>query len=130
MLFCVAVQSRNKVYSWKALRVLARENLPVFAQTVQRGGDLEVAARALYPAECPPAPAPAPTTSTPAPSGTLQQSGQAHAAGELQAVAFVGSAIVSVGAAGVSGDEPTCMSPHGKAVASQFIADLLYILCV
>lgn len=72
--------SRNKVYSWKALRVLARENLPVFAQTVQRGGDLEVAARALYPAECPPAPAPAPTTSTPAPSGALQQSGQAHAA--------------------------------------------------
>ena len=51
------VQSRSKVYSWKTLRVLARENLQIFAQTVQKGGDLEVAARMLYPDEVPPPPA-------------------------------------------------------------------------
>lgn len=35
-------QSRSKTYSWKTLRALARDNLAVFATTVQKGGDLEV----------------------------------------------------------------------------------------
>ncbi|KAL4439830.1 hypothetical protein ABPG75_002831 [Micractinium tetrahymenae] len=49
--------SRSKLYSWKALRAVARSNLQAFAQAVQKGGDLEVAARAMYPADCPPPPA-------------------------------------------------------------------------
>ncbi|KAL4423622.1 hypothetical protein ABPG77_009209 [Micractinium sp. CCAP 211/92] len=51
--------SRSKLYSWKALRAVARTNLQAFAQAVQKGGDLEVAARAMYPADCPPPPEPA-----------------------------------------------------------------------
>ena len=126
---CPALQSRSKLYSWKALRAVARTNLQAFAavscrccrcrcccrcilkqlswlpynserplgrhqpawcqpvgsahpplsslqalhhendvrlslihpepfpQAVQKGGDLEVAARAMYPSECPPPPA-------------------------------------------------------------------------
>ncbi|PSC69291.1 THO complex subunit 1 isoform X1 isoform B [Micractinium conductrix] len=49
--------SRSKLYSWKALRAVARTNLQAFAAAVQKGGDLEVAARAMYPSECPPPPA-------------------------------------------------------------------------
>ncbi|EFN51183.1 hypothetical protein CHLNCDRAFT_55304 [Chlorella variabilis] len=37
--------SRSKLYSWKALRAVARTNLQAFAAAVQKGGDLEVAAR-------------------------------------------------------------------------------------
>ncbi len=59
-LLLLLVQSRSKVYSWKTLRVLARENLHIFSQTVANGGDLEVAARMLYTDEVPP-PAAAPS---------------------------------------------------------------------
>ncbi|PRW33147.1 THO complex subunit 1 [Chlorella sorokiniana] len=52
--------SRSKLYSWKALRAVARTNLQAFSAAVQKGGDLEVAARAMYPSECPPPPAPPP----------------------------------------------------------------------
>jgi THO complex subunit 1 len=49
--------SKNSTYSWKTLRLVARDSLPAFAGAVRAGGDLEVAARALYPDEVPAAPA-------------------------------------------------------------------------
>lgn len=49
--------SKNSSYSWKTLRLMARDSLPAFAASVRAGGDLTVAARALYPDEVPPAPA-------------------------------------------------------------------------
>eukprot|EP00887_Chlorella_sp_A99_P000489 scaffold17.g489.t1 len=64
--------SKSKVYSWKTLRMVARQNLQAFSKAVQAGGDLEVAARALYPDECPPPPeppAPAPATQPPGAAG-------------------------------------------------------------
>ena len=48
--------SKNSTYSWKTLRLLSRDSLPAFASAVRAGGDLTVAARALYPNEVPPAP--------------------------------------------------------------------------
>lgn len=45
--------SGSGVYAWKTLRFLARENLGVFAKTVKHGGDLRIAAKALYPDKCP-----------------------------------------------------------------------------
>lgn len=50
--------SRSRLYSWKALRAVTRANLQAFGAAVQKGGDLEVAARIMYPSECPPPPAP------------------------------------------------------------------------
>ncbi|KAI3431826.1 hypothetical protein D9Q98_010579 [Chlorella vulgaris] len=58
--------SRSKLYSWKALRAVSRTNLQAFAAAVQREGDLQVAARVLYPSECPPLPAAQPPTAVPA----------------------------------------------------------------
>ncbi|KAG7672356.1 putative THO complex subunit 1 [Nannochloris sp. 'desiccata'] len=49
--------SKNSTYSWKTLRLVARDSLPAFAAAVRAGGDLAVAARALYPDEVPAAPA-------------------------------------------------------------------------
>jgi THO complex subunit 1 len=49
--------SKNSTYSWKTLRLVARDSLPAFASAVRAGGNLEVAARALYPDEVPAAPA-------------------------------------------------------------------------
>jgi THO complex subunit 1 len=49
--------SKNSTYSWKTLRLVARDSLPAFAAAVRAGGDLDVAARALYPDEVPAAPA-------------------------------------------------------------------------
>jgi THO complex subunit 1 len=49
--------SKNSTYSWKTLRLVARDSLPAFAGAVRAGGDLAVAARALYPDEVPAAPA-------------------------------------------------------------------------
>jgi len=49
--------SKNSIYSWKTLRLVARDSLPAFAGAVRAGGDLAVAARALYPDEVPAAPA-------------------------------------------------------------------------
>lgn len=49
--FCI---SKDQVYNWKTLRVVARESLPAFAAAVREGGDLKVAARFLYAQEvCP-----------------------------------------------------------------------------
>mmetsp|Transcript_39788 Transcript_39788/g.101744 ORF Transcript_39788/g.101744 Transcript_39788/m.101744 type:complete len:559 (-) Transcript_39788:132-1808(-) len=43
-------QKQDKVYLWKALRLLARQNLQVFSDTMDFGeGDLEYAALKLYP---------------------------------------------------------------------------------
>lgn len=50
--------SKNAIYSWKTLRMVARDSLPAFAAAVRKGGDLRVAARALYPDEVPPEPEP------------------------------------------------------------------------
>ena len=52
--------SKNAIYSWKTLRMVARDSLPAFAAAVRKGGDLTVAARALYPNEVPPEPEPEP----------------------------------------------------------------------
>jgi THO complex subunit 1 len=46
------------IYAWKTLRFVARDQLTAFVKTVQKGGDLRVAARALFPDECPPEPEP------------------------------------------------------------------------
>jgi THO complex subunit 1 len=48
------------IYAWKTLRFVARDQLTAFVKTVQKGGDLRVAARALFPDECPPEPEPEP----------------------------------------------------------------------
>ena len=45
--------SKNSAYSWKTLRLVARDSLPAFAASVRAGGDLAVAARVLYPDEVP-----------------------------------------------------------------------------
>lgn len=45
--------SSDGIYSWKTLRMVARDSLPAFATTVRKGGDLSVAARELYPDELP-----------------------------------------------------------------------------
>lgn len=46
--------SSDTIYSWKTLRMVARDSLTAFATTVKMGGDLSVAARELYPEELPP----------------------------------------------------------------------------
>jgi THO complex subunit 1 len=46
--------SSDEIYSWKTLRMVARDSLPAFVTTVKKGGDLSVAARELYPDELPP----------------------------------------------------------------------------
>lgn len=48
--------SKNVVYSWKTMRMVARDSLPAFAESVKRKNDLRVAARMLYPDEVPPEP--------------------------------------------------------------------------
>lgn len=50
-------RKHDKAYQWKALRMISRESLPIFAKTAI-DSDLEVAARALYPSEVPPLPSP------------------------------------------------------------------------
>lgn len=45
--------SKDTMYNWKTLRVVARESLPAFAAAVRAGGDLKVAASILYPDEVP-----------------------------------------------------------------------------
>lgn len=45
--------SKDIMYNWKTLRVVARESLPTFAAAVRAGGDLKIAARILYPHEVP-----------------------------------------------------------------------------
>lgn len=51
-------RKHDKVYQWKALRMVSRESLPIFARTALEG-DLEEAARGFFPNETPPAPPPA-----------------------------------------------------------------------
>lgn len=46
--------SKDVVYTWKTLRLVARDSLPSFAAAVRAKGDLSVAARSLYPEEVPP----------------------------------------------------------------------------
>jgi hypothetical protein len=43
-------RKHDKVYQWKALRMISRESLPIFARTAFTG-DLEEAARGFFPAE-------------------------------------------------------------------------------
>jgi THO complex subunit 1 len=61
--------SRDRFYGWKALRLVARDSLPAYAEAVRAGGDLRVAARLLYPDEVPPAPAAAPGSAAAAGEG-------------------------------------------------------------
>lgn len=51
--------SKSTTYSWRTLRAVSRVNLRAFVAAVQAGGDLQVAARVLYPSRCPPEPEPA-----------------------------------------------------------------------
>ena len=46
--------SSDAVYNWKALRVISRHSLAAFVASVRHGGNLDAAARILYPAEVPP----------------------------------------------------------------------------
>lgn len=59
-------RKHDKTYQWKALRMISRVSLPIFAKTAI-DSDLEVAARALFPSEVPrvPPPAAATTATTP-----------------------------------------------------------------
>ena len=43
-------RKHDKVYQWKALRMISRESLPIFAKTAL-AGDLEAAARGFFPDE-------------------------------------------------------------------------------
>jgi hypothetical protein len=43
-------RKHDKVYQWKALRMISRESLPIFARTAFTG-DLEEAARGFFPGE-------------------------------------------------------------------------------
>lgn len=47
--------SKDAIYNWKTLRLVARASLPAYAAAVRAGGDLKVAARLLYPDDVPPA---------------------------------------------------------------------------
>lgn len=47
---CCLQRKHDKVYQWKALRMISRESLPIFARTAFTG-DLEEAARGFFPAE-------------------------------------------------------------------------------
>lgn len=46
--------TKDAVYNWKTLRLVARDSLATFAATVRAGGDLRIAARLLYPDDVPP----------------------------------------------------------------------------
>jgi len=46
--------TKDVVYNWKTLRLVARDSLATFAATVRAGGDLRIAARLLYPDDVPP----------------------------------------------------------------------------
>jgi len=45
-------EKNDKLYKWKALRLVARQNLQVFSDTIDKAeGDLEYAVLKLYPEE-------------------------------------------------------------------------------
>ncbi|KDD74698.1 hypothetical protein H632_c1126p0, partial [Helicosporidium sp. ATCC 50920] len=45
--------ARDPMYSWRTLRLVAREDLKAYFAAASAEGDLRQAARALYPSECP-----------------------------------------------------------------------------
>ncbi|KAL6785389.1 hypothetical protein ACKKBG_A00065 [Auxenochlorella protothecoides x Auxenochlorella symbiontica] len=106
--------SKSTMYSWRTLRMVARVNLRAFVASVQAKGDLQVAARIMYPNRCP----------EPAGAGTAS-SGEAQEGGKQEDVEMAEASAAPVASPSAGGGLAASDAGDGEEGRSDADAGLL-----